>query len=124
MLTEANGLVENALEEFPAKEGLPFAQDRAFVIASSHHLATTTAMVILPPATAADFGRGLGVDYWPSHQISCRKQYPAVHNKKAQGFQSPVGQIQTHCPQGLAQTVCSWHYAHGHVWMRAPCYEL
>ncbi len=62
VLVEAKGLVDMAYDEFTVKEGLPLADDKTFVIATTHHLATTAARVVLPTATAADSVRRLGVD--------------------------------------------------------------
>ncbi len=61
-LNEAKGIVDRAITEFTAKE-LPFADDKTFVIASTHHLANIAAKVVLPTAAAAGSVRRLGVDY-------------------------------------------------------------
>ncbi len=61
-LTQADCLVTRAVEELTTKEGLPFASDKTFVIASSLHLASAAARVMLPYVTVADSVRRLGVD--------------------------------------------------------------
>ena len=82
VLVEAKGLVDMAYNEFTVKEGLPFADDKTFVIASTHYLATTAARVVLPTATAADSVRRLGVDYCLSQAKPRKKQYLAVHRSR------------------------------------------
>ncbi len=97
-LNEAKGIVDFAINEFTNKEGLPFADDKTFVIASTFALSKTAARVVLPTATAADSVRRLGVDYSLARAQPRRKQVLVVHRGRGKSLQGQVHQTQEDCP--------------------------
>ncbi len=63
VLIEAESMVAMAYEGFTFKTGLPFADDKTFVISTDAALTKSAAKSILPSATVADTLSRLGVDY-------------------------------------------------------------
>ena len=99
-LNEAKGIVDFAINEFTIKEGLPFADDKTFVIASTFALAKFAARVVLPTATAAVSVVRLGVGYSLSRAQPRRKQYLAVHRSRVKASKVRSIRLKKIAPKG------------------------
>ncbi len=111
-LIEAKGIIDRAICEFTEKEGLPFADDKTLVIASTFALVKTASRVILPSATAAASVRRLGVDYSLARAQPRRKQLLAVHRGRAKASKVRSMRLKKIAPKELpgfsSQASCLW----------------
>ncbi len=111
-LNETKGIIDRAIIEFTQKEGLPFADEKTFVIASTFALAKTAARVILPTASAADSVRRLGVDYTLARAQPRRKQLLAVHRGRVKASKVRPVRLKTSLPKELPYSLlpasCLW----------------
>ncbi len=82
------------------KKGLPFADDKTFVISTDMALAKAAAKNILPSATVADTVRRLGVDYTLSAVATKKSSALPVYRQRLMGVSAKVRRLRTMAPKG------------------------
>jgi hypothetical protein len=100
VLIEAESMASMAVHEFTKLKGLPFAEEKTYVISSDAALARAAARNILPSATAVETVRRLGVDYTLSAVANKKCDALPVYKQRIKGVAAKVRRLQRIAPKG------------------------